>query len=242
METQIMPMDSARHDRDEKPRTRAGNWLTALRRRFVRPLILILIVLIAAFLGGFVVFSDQVTTMQRPADVPQADAIIVLTGGYSRMEAALDLLRDKRGERLLISGVHPSIKRDEIQRVTHGEPELFECCVDIGRAARDTIGNASETAEWVTEHGYRSVIVVTNNYHIPRSMIELSRTIEGVELIPYPVVNTDLRKDNWITRSEVVRVLLTEYVKYLAAIARSYVPDSFITAPAAAFRALFNGK
>ncbi|MGH6761396.1 MAG: YdcF family protein [Phyllobacterium sp.] len=233
-----MPMDSAKHDGHANARTRAGNWLMALRRRFVRPLILFMIVLIAAFLGGFVVFADQVTTMQKPASVPEADGIIVLTGGYSRIETALDLLKNKRGQRLLISGVHPSTKRNEIQRVTHGEAALFECCIDIGRAARDTIGNASETASWITEHGYRSVIVVTNNYHIPRSMIELSRTIDGVTLIPYPVVNTDLRKDNWITRSEVVRVLLTEYVKYLATIARSYVPDSFITAPAAVFRSL----
>ncbi|MCE3519379.1 hypothetical protein LXJ58_32015, partial [Escherichia coli] len=74
-----------------------------------------------------------------------ADGIVVLTGGYSRIEGALDLLKNKRGKRLFISGVHPSTKRGELQRVTRGDATLFECCVDIDRSALDTIGNASES-------------------------------------------------------------------------------------------------
>lgn len=218
----------------------AGGRLAWVRRRLVRPLFLVIVLIAAAFLGGFFVFSDHVSSLQKPVSVVEADGIIVLTGGYSRIEAALDLLRDKRGKRLLISGVHPSINRTEIQRVTHSEADLFDCCVDIDRSARDTIGNATETAKWVRANNYRRVIVVTNNYHIPRSMMELTRAVEGVEFIPYPVVNTDLRKGDWITHSEVVRVLLTEYVKYIAALGRFYLPEGVISSSASMVRSLFN--
>ena len=45
---------------------------------------------------------------RRRTNPAAADAIIVLTGGQSRIDAALDLLKSGKGERLLISGVNPS--------------------------------------------------------------------------------------------------------------------------------------
>ena len=84
----------------------------------------------------------------------------------------------------------------------------------------DTIGNAEESAKWVTSHAYGKVIVVTNNYHMPRSLLELRRSVGSVELLPYPVVNTPLDNGGWMTRPEALRVIFTEYAKYVAALAR----------------------
>ncbi len=109
-------------------------------RYFVRFLFLLAILAIGLFIGGFIVFSDRVTTLDIPDITEPADGIVVLTGGYSRIEGALELLKNKRGERLFISGVHPSTKRSELQRVTGGDATLFECCVDIDRSALDTVG------------------------------------------------------------------------------------------------------
>ena len=50
--------------------------------------------------------------------------------------------------------------------------QLREQVRDIDHAALDTIGNAEESAKWVNSHGYGRVIVVTNNYHMPRSLVE----------------------------------------------------------------------
>src|SRR5690606_11961761 len=91
-------------------------------------------------------------------------------------------------------------------------------------AALDTIGNAEESAKWVTSHAYDSVIVVTNNYHMPRSLLELKRLIGHAELRPYPVVNTRLDSGEWVGNREALRVLFTEYAKYLGALARGVVP------------------
>ncbi|BCG92642.1 hypothetical protein MesoLj131a_15060 [Mesorhizobium sp. 131-2-1] len=191
---------------------------------FLRICAFSVLALAALFAGGFGWFASTVSHMTTPANPARADAIIVLTGGQSRLDAAMDLLASGKGERLLISGVHPSASRRQLQAATGGDKALFSCCVDIDRAALDTIGNAEESAKWVESHAYGSVILVTNNYHMPRSLLEMGRLLHGAKLEPYPVVNTNLGNGGWLTKPEALRVLLTEYSKYVLALARGIVP------------------
>lgn len=178
------------------------------------------------FAGGFALFATHVGGMSAPKNPAAADAIIVLTGGQSRIDVALGLLKSGKGERLLISGVNPTASRETLRAATGGDRALFRCCVDIDRAALDTIGNAEESAKWVEEHAYGSVILVTNNYHMPRSLLEMRRLLRKARLEPYPVVNTRLDGGGWIAKPEALRVLFTEYVKYLAAVARGVLPGN----------------
>lgn len=198
------------------------------RRR--RPLARIVLwtsaLLVLTFTLGFGVFSTHVSAMMAPSALRGADAIVVLTGGQSRIDAAIDLLRSGKGKRLLISGVHPTAGLDDLRRATGAEEALFACCVDLDRAAVDTIGNAEESARWVQAHAYSSVILVTNNYHMPRSMLEMRRVGADVEILPYPVVNARLDRGEWITKPQALRVLFTEYTKYLAALARGFIDPS----------------
>jgi uncharacterized SAM-binding protein YcdF (DUF218 family) len=178
------------------------------------------------FFGGFALFATHVGQMATPKDPPAADAIIVLTGGQARLDAAVGLLRSGKGERLLISGVHPSTSRTTLQAATGGDKALFSCCVDIDRDALDTIGNAEESAKWVRTHDYSRVILVTSNYHMPRSLLEMGRLLDSEELAPYPVVNSKLDNGGWVAKPDALRVLFTEYNKYLAALARGALPSS----------------
>ncbi|MEO5756839.1 MAG: YdcF family protein [Mesorhizobium sp.] len=184
----------------------------------------LVLTLAVVFAGGFGWFANKVSHLTTPANPAKADAIIVLTGGQSRLDAAMELLASGKGERLLISGVHPSASRRQLQVATGGDKKLFSCCVDIDRAALDTIGNAQESAKWVESHAYGTVILVTNNYHMPRSLLEMGRLLHGAKLEPYPVVNANLENGGWLTKPEALRVLFTEYNKYLLALARGIVP------------------
>ena len=191
------------------------------------------------FGSGFAIFATHISRLAAPDDLPNADAIIVLTGGQSRLEAALHLLKEGKGKRLLISGVNPVADREELRAATGGDKTLFSCCVDIDHAALDTIGNAQESAKWVDSHAYGSVILVTNNYHIPRSLLEMRRLIGHAELKPYPVVNSSLDGGGWLTKPEALRVLFMEYNKFLVSLARgvfsvSNSPHSVTVANAAA--------
>jgi uncharacterized SAM-binding protein YcdF (DUF218 family) len=184
----------------------------------------LLVGIAAVFLGGFGWFANHVSHLTTPDDPEKADAIIVLTGGQSRLDAAMALLESGKGDRLLISGVHPSATRRQLQLVTGGDKKLFACCVDLDRTALDTIGNAEESAKWVENHDYGSVILVTNNYHMPRSLLEMGRLLGKARLEPYPVVNSNLDNGEWLTKPEALRVLFTEYNKYLLALARGILP------------------
>ena len=174
-----------------------------------------------AFVCGFGVFASHISRLAAPDEPGEADAIIVLTGGQARIDSALGLLQAGKGRRLLISGVNPVADLDDLQRATGGDHKLFACCVDIDHAALDTVGNAAESAKWMAANAFGSAIVVTNNYHMPRSLMEMRRVNEGALLTAYPVVNARLDHGEWLTRPDALRVLFTEYTKFLAAFART---------------------
>jgi uncharacterized SAM-binding protein YcdF (DUF218 family) len=193
-----------------------GSPRRTLLRRTLRWIGFAVILLIAIFFGGFLRFADSVTTLHPPLQ-PKADAIVVLTGGYQRIAQGVELLRQGAGNRLLISGVHPTTTRTQIRKMTQSSANLFTCCVDIGYDAIDTSGNAREAANWIHSRGYKSVLVVTNNYHMPRSLAELKYVDPATEFIPYPVVNSDLKTKNWFTDPNAMRIMLSEYCKVLLA-------------------------
>ncbi len=208
-----------RHDHmDDSPRNRLFSRRGRLRR-FVRIAILVFVVTAGAVFGGFLWFADSVATM-RPPEGARADAIIVLTGGYQRIDQAVGLLRDKVGKRLLISGVNPSTTRAQIRKMTQSSPDLFSCCVDMGYKAIDTIGNANEAAGWIRDKGYTSIVVVTNNYHMHRSLHELRSASPDTEFIAYPVINSDLSRTNWFANPDVLRTMMYEYAKFVVAALR----------------------
>ncbi|MDE1992439.1 MAG: YdcF family protein [Rhizobiaceae bacterium] len=196
--------------RSERPVRRS------LFRRFLRWGGFAFVLIAAIVFGGFLHFADSITTLKPPLE-PKADAIIVLTGGYQRIDQAVELLRTGAGNRLLISGAHPTTTPAQIRRLTQSPPSLFNCCVDIGYDAIDTIGNAREAAKWIHARGYKSILVVTNNYHMPRSLAELKYVDPATDFIPYPVVNSDLKTKNWFTDPNALRTMIYEYAKVLLA-------------------------
>jgi len=174
---------------------------------------------IIVFFGGFVLF---VSTIPREEEEfhRSADGIVALTGGASRITDAVELLAAGRGQRLLISGVNPSTTPGELIRLTPELEKLFACCVDLGHQALNTTGNAMEIARWTREHQFHSIVVVTSAWHMPRALVELDRELAGIELIPHAVVSDRMRDEPWWTNPQTVRLLLIEYVKYLATYAR----------------------
>jgi uncharacterized SAM-binding protein YcdF (DUF218 family) len=179
---------------------------------------------IASFVIGFVAFVENISAMRQPELSKSSDGIVALTGGHNRLEAAAALFAHGSGKRLLISGVNPSIDKKDLLNAVGGDPEKFSCCVDIDHEALETVGNAEQTAKWAKDNGFSEVILVTNNYHIPRSVLELKRTAPKLKIIPYPVVNSDLANWSWMTRPDTARVLFAEYLKYLGALSRAVLP------------------
>jgi uncharacterized SAM-binding protein YcdF (DUF218 family) len=174
---------------------------------------------------GFVGFISQLRGAEiKPAAT--ADGIVVLTGGSSRVSDAMELLAGGYGKRLLISGVRPTNDASDISRSLSDNQSLLSCCVDLDRSAVNTRSNAQETRRWAHERGFKSLIVVTSNYHMPRAIVELSHAMPDIELIPFAVVGDKWRDEPWWTSGATVRLLLSEYVKYVAAEVRVRLADA----------------
>jgi uncharacterized SAM-binding protein YcdF (DUF218 family) len=180
-----------------------------------------------AFVGaaaGFVAFLSQL----RGAEIVpgrKADGIVVLTGGSSRVPDAMELLAAGYGRRLLISGVHPTSTASDISRTLPENQSFMTCCVDLDRSAVSTRGNAAETRRWARERGFKSLIVVTSNYHMPRAIVEFAHAMPDITLIPFAVVGDKWREEPWWMSSSTLRLLLWEYVKYVAAEVRVRLAD-----------------
>lgn len=128
------------------------------------------------WLGGFVIF---LATMPAPATGPRTDAIVVLTGSSGRITRGIEVLQAHGARRMLISGVAPEVRPNELAHEYKVSPKLFACCIDLGHEAVDTRSNAEETADWVRAHGYRSVRLVTSDWHLPRARLELVNALDG---------------------------------------------------------------
>jgi uncharacterized SAM-binding protein YcdF (DUF218 family) len=198
--------------------------------------VLAIFAVVVAFVAGFLWFVASVPTEEVSIDRP-ADGIVVLTGGASRIADAIELLAAGRGKRLLISGVHPTTSSRELARLSPAYRPWMTCCVDLGHAAINTTGNAVETKNWVTDRGFRSIIVVTSNYHMPRTMAELRRHMPDVALVPFPVVTDKMRSDAWWSSPPTAKLLFSEYLKYIVAQVRFRLGTAPAAAGVAGFRA-----
>ena len=135
-----------------------------------------------------------------------------------RLAAGLELLQAGRAERLFISGVHDDVTLASL--VGESADDLTACCVELGHGARDTSENASETAAWMAERGYRSLRLVTGNYHMPRAILEFRIAMPDVKLIANPVFPQHVRVDNWWRYRGTAGLIASEYTKYLLALVR----------------------
>jgi uncharacterized SAM-binding protein YcdF (DUF218 family) len=154
-----------------------------------------------------------------------ADGIVALTGGASRVADAMELMAAGRGKRLLISGAYRTTTPGEISRLNPVYARVAGCCVDFDNSL-NTLGNAIETKRWAERWGFRSLIVVTSNYHMPRALAEIAHQLPGVALVPFPVVTDKQRAEPWWTNSAIARLMLSEYMKYVFARVRMGVTSA----------------
>jgi uncharacterized SAM-binding protein YcdF (DUF218 family) len=162
---------------------------------------------------GFIWFVRHVPAEEASLE-RGADGIVALTGGASRITDAIELLASGRGKRLLISGAYRGTNSNEISRLNPEFARWVRCCVDFDRSL-NTLGNAVETKRWAESRGFRSLIVVTSNYHMPRALAEIAHRLPEVTLVPFPVVTDRQRTERWWVGWATTRLLVTEYLKFL---------------------------
>lgn len=165
-------------------------------RRFISFLML-------CWLLGFAWFA---LLLPQPLDRGEkTDAIVVLTGGAGRIGHGLDLLRRGSARKMLISGVDRDVRPSELAAAYGAPAHLFDCCITLGHEAIDTRSNAIETAQWIERHGYRSVRLITTDWHMRRARFELDQALP-----PGITIRTDA-----VGSSPSLAMLFKEYNKYV---------------------------
>jgi len=192
-------------------RSRAGRWLRRLGAA--------LAVLAVLWLGGLVWFAESIPEAQGDPD-ETTDAIVVLTGGSQRLQAGLRLLAAGKAKKLFISGVHPGVEVASLLRSVGQAPETVPCCVVLGHAADNTLGNALETDAWMRQEHFHSIRLVTSNYHMRRALLEFSRAMPEARVVPNPVFPEAVKQERWWVSRGTLELILGEYDKYLWALVR----------------------
>lgn len=141
----------------------------------------------------------------KEGDGRTTDAIVVLTGGAKRLERGLKLLEQGKARRMLVSGVARTVRPVELAVRYQAPPQLFACCIDLGREAVDTRSNGEETARWLKRHKFKSVRLITTDWHMPRAQFELSLHAGDDILVYADAIESRPR----------FRQLFREYNKYL---------------------------
>ena len=160
--------------------------------------------LLLLYLIGFVLFAFTLGK-PAPASTEPTDAAIVLTGGSGRIEHALDVVRQGKAKRLLVAGADPAVrKRDLAERIPHSAP-LLKCCVDLGSESVDTRSNAEEAGRWLAKHRFRSIRLITSDWHMRRARYEFRKVLKGDYVVVPDAVHTE---PSFVT-------LFGEYNKYV---------------------------
>lgn len=158
-----------------------------------------------ALIGWMLGFAWFAIFLPQPLDGRPTDAIVVLTGGAGRIDRGLALLEEGAAKRMLISGVDRSVRPSELAAQYNAPERLFACCITLGREAIDTRSNAIETARWLERRDFKTVRLITTDWHMRRAALELRQALPGRVTIVYDAVPS----------RPSLTMLAREYNKYL---------------------------
>ncbi len=151
---------------------------------------------------GFMLFA---VTLGRPAGDGRTDAAVVLTGGAGRIEQGVQVLRQRKAKRLLVSGTDPSVTKADLAERLPRSGRLLSCCTDLDSTSVDTRSNAEEAGRWLDQNRYRSFRLITSDWHMRRARYEFGRVLgDKYKLVP-----------DAVRTQPSFMILFGEYNKYL---------------------------
>ena len=138
---------------------------------------------------------------------------IVLTGGDNRVKKSLKIFFqiENKNKNLFISGVGKGFNKKTLKKLSQNNPnynKIIDCCIQIEGISRNTFSNAVESLKWVKSKKINSFVLLTNNYHMPRAMLEFKSIFNDIKITPYVFI--DENKIWWKTKINYI----SEYFKY----------------------------
>lgn len=168
------------------------------------------------WLCGLLYFTSNLPNSAPKLPTKKLDAIVVLTGGSNRIDEGFNLLDKKLANKIFISGVYQGIDTKQLlNRWKKAEQHNLDCCVTLGFKAKNTIQNVKETEEWLKAENYKSIYLVTSNYHMPRALLEFNKRLKGINIHPYPIIPKTVDMNSWWDNETNMIIIAKEYTKYV---------------------------
>ncbi|MGB1361142.1 MAG: YdcF family protein [Alphaproteobacteria bacterium] len=170
---------------------------------------------------GLIGFIAEIQKYKQPK-LTSVDVAVVLTGGAGRMDKGIEILKTGKVKKLFISGVHKSFAIRRLMKEVKQNKSAYNKIV-LGYQAQTTFDNGLEVAEFINKNNYKSIYLITNSFHMPRSIREVRHRLPNVKIIPYPVDNKNIKVNEWYLYPGTLFILTVEYVKNLVVIARTSI-------------------
>lgn len=164
-----------------------------------------------------ILFSLFINELKVAADkIPHVDAIVVLTGGAGRVEEGLRLFREGRGEYLILSGVEETSTLDTIFPGRDLKTSVDTSRIVLDIESRRTLDNALNVKRIVDNKGFKSLILVTSNYHMKRAFTIFSKNMNReVKLYRNPVRGPNFKDGDWLRDPISLKLVTSEFFKYI---------------------------
>jgi len=141
--------------------------------------------------------------------------MVVLTGGSNRIKQTLNLflLNHNENHNLLISGAGTGFSKKTILKLIKNTPEnlkILNCCITVENQSTDTYSNAIESYKWIKKNNFKSITLITSDYHMPRALIEFKQKLNDIRITPLSL------KSELSNSVSNFKVNLFEYLKFKA--------------------------
>ncbi len=173
----------------------------------IRRILFALVLLCAGLVTAEAAFFTFILLRVEP--VPEkSGAIAVFLGDAYRIGTGIDLLSTGYASRLILSPTPRHYLRSQPPAVTQA--------VIREDQARTTFENALYTSRLARSHGIRSLILVTSDYHMPRSYLLMKALLleQNVPVYRYPVRSSKTKEPFFPPRSKRdAKILYNEMVE-----------------------------
>ena len=182
-----------------------------------------LLFLIACFFIELNSFKERILTLQKDP-INLSSKVVILTGGTNRIKEGFEVIYklDKKSItnlNVLVSGTGKGFSKLSLQeKLNPGfDLRLIECCVELDSVSQNTYSNAIETSKWVSKNNIEEILLITSNYHIPRSILEFQNKMPNLKILYYPIIPKKHQINKWLKSFETFSLIFIEYCKYIIA-------------------------
>lgn len=141
----------------------------------------IFLLIFGAWSAGYFVFLHK--SLSYSHKVPECEYIAVLTGDSGRIALALATVGNGNIKGIFVSGVYEKTTLRDLSL----REQCLGCYLVLGKCARNTEENAVEICDWARDCGIHSLVLITSDYHMIRSLNEISYYDPSLKITPVAV-------------------------------------------------------